>query len=70
MEARYRKLTAKAGGAEAERSGLADPADTTQYRSVQNYNDNTLNVCLDSTYRFIDAVMTTSQSCTLRPACR
>jgi hexosaminidase len=43
--------------AEAERFRLVEPADTTQYRSIQNYNDNTLNVCLPSTYRFIDAVV-------------
>jgi hexosaminidase len=57
MEARYRKLMAAGRKAEAERFRLVEPGDTTQYRSVQNYNDNTLNVCLDSTYRFIDAVM-------------
>jgi hexosaminidase len=57
MEARYRKLMAAGLKAEAERFRLAEPGDTTQYRSVQNYNDNTLNVCLESTYRFIDAVI-------------
>lgn len=57
MEARYRRLIAQGRKAEAERFRLAEPGDTTQYRSVQNYNDNTLNVCLDSTYRFIDAVI-------------
>ena len=57
MEARYRKLVSEGHKAEAERFRLVEPDDTTQYRSVQNYNDNTLNVCLDSTYRFIDAVI-------------
>ena len=57
MEARYRKLMAAGRKAEAQRYRLAESGDTTQYRSVQNYNDNTLNVCLDSTYRFIDAVI-------------
>jgi hexosaminidase len=57
MEARYRKLMAAGRKAEAERFRLAEPGDTTVYRSVQNYNDNTLNVCLESTYRFIDAVI-------------
>ena len=57
MEARYRKLMAAGRTTEAERFRLVEPGDTTQYRSVQNYNDNTLNVCLDSTYRFIDAVI-------------
>ena len=57
MEARYRKLMAQGRKAEAEQFRLVEPGDTTQYRSVQNYNDNTLNVCLPSTYRFIDAVI-------------
>ena len=57
MEARYRKLMAQGRKADAEQFRLAEPGDTTQYRSVQNYSDNTLNVCLPSTYRFIDAVL-------------
>jgi len=57
MEVRYRRLMAAGRKADAERFRLVEPGDTTQYRSVQNYNDNTLNVCLDSTYRFIDAVI-------------
>jgi len=57
MEARYRRLIAAGRRAEAEEFRLVEPGDTTQYRSVQNYNDNTLNVCLESTYRFIDAVI-------------
>lgn len=57
MEVRYERLMAAGRKAEAERFRLVEPGDTTQYRSVQNYNDNTLNVCLDSTYRFIDAVV-------------
>ena len=57
MEVRYRRLVAEGRKAEAEQFRLAEPGDTTKYRSVQNYNDNTLNVCLDSTYRFIDAVV-------------
>jgi len=57
MEARYRKLMSEGRKADAEAFRLVEPGDTTQYRSVQNYNDNTLNVCLPSTYRFIDAVI-------------
>jgi hexosaminidase len=57
MEARYRRLMAAGRRAEAEEFRLTEPGDTTQYRSVQNYNDNTLNVCLESTYRFIDTVI-------------
>jgi hexosaminidase len=57
MEARYRRLMAAGEPAKAEEFRLVEPGDTTQYRSIQNYNDNTLNVCLPATYRFIDAVV-------------
>jgi hexosaminidase len=57
MEVRYRRLMAEGRKTEADEFRLVEPGDTTQYRSVQNYNDNTLNVCLPSTYRFIDAVV-------------
>ncbi len=57
MEARYRRLMAAGRSAEAQRFRLVEPGDMTRYRSIQNYNDNTLNVCLDSTYRFIDVVI-------------
>ena len=57
MEARYRRLIALGRRADAEHFRLVEPGDTTKYRSVQNYNDNTLNVCLPSTYRFIAAVI-------------
>lgn len=57
MEARYRRLMAAGRTTDAEAFRLAEPGDTTQYHSVQNYTDNTLNVCLPSTYRFIGAVV-------------
>jgi hexosaminidase len=57
MEARYRRLVSAGRKSEAKEFRLVEPGDTTQYRSVQNYNDNTLNVCLPSTYRFIEAVI-------------
>lgn len=57
MELRYRRLMALGHKSAALQFRLVEPDDTTQYRSVQNYNDNTLNVCLPSTYRFIDAVV-------------
>ncbi len=57
MEARYARLIAEGKPKEAARYRLIDPADTTEYRSVQNYDDNTLNVCLPATYRFIDTVV-------------
>ncbi len=57
MEVRYRRLMAQGDRAGAERYRLVEPDDTTRYSSVQHYDDNTLNVCLDSTYRFIDTVI-------------
>ena len=56
MEARHARLTAAGKKAEAETYRLIDPADTTEYRSIQHYSDNTLNVCLPATYRFVDTV--------------
>lgn len=57
MEVRYERLQAAGQLAEAERFRLREPADTTRYRSIQNYDDNTLNVCREETYRFLDVVM-------------
>ena len=57
MEARYRRLSAAGKTAEAEEFRLVEPGDTTRYRSIQNYDDNTLNVCIDQTYRFLDTAV-------------
>lgn len=57
MEVRHARLTAAGKKAEAETYRLIDPADTTEYRSIQHYSDNTLNVCLPSAYRFVDTVV-------------
>lgn len=57
MEARYRRLMAAGKPVQASQYRLQDPQDTTVYRSIQNYDDNTLNICLRSTYAFIDTVM-------------
>ncbi len=57
MELRYARLMAAGKKTEAEQYRLIDPADTTEYRSIQNYSDNTLNVCLPATYRFVDTVV-------------
>ncbi|WP_445193550.1 family 20 glycosylhydrolase [Sphingomonas sp. Tas61C01] len=57
MENRFRRLTAAGNPAAAQRYRLIDPADTTAYRSIQNYDDNTLNVCIPATYRFVETVV-------------
>lgn len=36
---------------------LADPQDKSEYLSIQNYPDNVINVCQESTYDFIDLVV-------------
>jgi hexosaminidase len=57
MEVRYDRLMALGKRDEALRYRLVEPEDTTKYSSIQNYDDNTLNVCIDSTYRFLDTVI-------------
>ena len=58
MEARYHRLMDEEKPAAATEFLLSDFADTTQYSSVQHYNDNTINPCLPSTYRFVEKVLT------------
>ena len=57
MEARARRLIAAGKPEEAAEYRLEDPADTTVYSSIQHYSDNTLNICLPSTYAFIGKVL-------------
>lgn len=57
MEARYKKYLAAGDKAAAEQYLLSDPLDKSEYISVQNYTDNSINVCLPSTYRFVDKVV-------------
>jgi len=57
MNARYHKYMAKEQQEKAEEFLLHDLQDTSVYSSVQYYNDNTINVCMESSYRFIKTVM-------------
>ncbi|MEZ5679827.1 MAG: family 20 glycosylhydrolase [Erythrobacter sp.] len=58
MDARYRSLKEQGASEEvAARFLLSDPADTTVYRSIQHYSDNTINVCRPSAYRFVEHVV-------------
>jgi len=57
MQARYKKLLAAGQKEAAEQYLLNDPADKSQYMSVQNYTDNAINVCLPSTYVFAEKVI-------------
>lgn len=57
MEARYKRLMSAEKSSQAEQYLLTEFADKSQYRSIQHYNDNTLNPCIDSTYHFVDKVL-------------
>lgn len=56
MEARYKKFMAVSNKEAAEQYLLSDPQDKSQYMTVQSYSDNSVNVCLPSTYAFIEKV--------------
>ena len=56
MENRYAKLMKAGKTAEASRYRLAEPADSSQYRSVQGWDDNVINVALPSAYNFMERV--------------
>jgi hexosaminidase len=57
MEARYYRLMAEGKTKEATEYRLVDPEDKSVYRSVQNFDDNVINVCMPSTYRFLEKVI-------------
>ncbi len=58
MTARYNKYQALEDENKAKQFLLDDFDDKTQYSSVQFYHDNTINVCLESSYDFVVEVMT------------
>ncbi len=58
MEARRRRILAAGGSEEeADRYLLSDPLDKSVYRSIQNFPDNVVDVCHESTYTFIEKVV-------------
>ncbi|GAC18937.1 family 20 glycosylhydrolase [Paraglaciecola arctica] len=57
MNARYNRLIKEEKPDEAAQYLLSEPDDKSQYRSIQHYNDNTLNPCLPATYTFIGEVL-------------
>ena len=58
MAARTKKYAIAENEEKSQQFNLYDPLDTTRYSSVQFYNDNTINVCLESSYAFVHEVMT------------
>jgi hexosaminidase len=57
MDARYSRLLAAGDKAGAERNLLRDMNDKSDYRSVQYWNDNVIDVSLPSTYNYIETVV-------------
>jgi hexosaminidase len=56
MEARQARLQLDGNKSAAEQYRLFTPNDNSSYRSVQNYPDNVLDVCKESTYTFIGKI--------------
>ncbi|TVQ68001.1 MAG: beta-N-acetylhexosaminidase, partial [Balneolaceae bacterium] len=56
MRARTERLRAAGEEAAAERFRLDEEGDLSEYLSIQNFNDNTINVCIESTYDFLELV--------------
>ena len=57
MEARYAKFMAQGDEVQAQKHLLTDFGDQSDYLSVQMYTDNAMNVCMESTYTFVDTVV-------------
>lgn len=57
MEARYRNYMAKGDTVKAEEYLLQDPNDQSEYRSVQHWTGNVIDVTLPSTYQFLEKVI-------------
>lgn len=57
MDARYARFIKAGNTAAANEYRLSDPDDKSQYRSVQEWKDNVMNVALPSTYKFLEKVV-------------
>lgn len=57
MESRYQRLNQAEQPEQAARYRLTEDHDLSDYLTVQNYNDNSVNVCLESSYQFVDKVI-------------
>ena len=57
MKARAERLHEAGDPDAAEFYRLDEEADQSEYRSIQNFNDNVINVCQESTYRFMEVVI-------------
>ncbi|CAC5362528.1 HEXA_B [Mytilus coruscus] len=61
MEARYRKYNATSIN-QAEKYRLIDPDNDSKFLSVQIFKDNAVNPCIESTYVFIDKIVSELQA--------
>ncbi len=57
MKSRYKRLSAEGKTEEAEEYLLSDPNDSSDYLSVQLYKDNIMCVCQQSTFNFLEKVI-------------
>ena len=57
MKARTRRLLKAGDTTAAQRYRLHEPADSSEYESIQGWDDNVVNVCQPSTYRFLAHVV-------------
>ncbi|WAQ95651.1 HEX-like protein [Mya arenaria] len=57
MECRYNKFKMTGDDTSANEYRLVDPEDVSFYRSVQNWRDNAINPCINSTYKFIAKII-------------
>jgi hexosaminidase len=62
MDYRYEQLMAEGKTEDASKYLLRDLNDKSTYRSVQRWNDNVMSICQESTYNFIDAVVSDLQA--------
>ena len=57
MDAKFENFSSNGNLKEAEMYRLSDENDESKYLSAQNFKDNSINPCLESTYNFIDKVV-------------
>jgi hexosaminidase len=57
MNARRNKLLAEGDVVGAEKYALSDPNDKSKYLSPQLYNDNAINICMESSFAFFEKVV-------------
>jgi hexosaminidase len=56
MKARYDRLIGEGRAEEADRYRIHEPEDESVYMSIQRWKDNVINVCQESSYRFLGVV--------------